>query len=75
MRPFARMVESRLRIPTRLGRAGLRRVLLAKKAEQLGCIRYCPCLEAAQLYTLRRVVIWLDARSRERDLLAAVVDR
>ena len=30
---------------------------------------------AAQLITIRHMVIWLDPRSRERDLLAAVVDR
>ena len=31
--------------------------------------------ERSQLNTLRHVVIWLDPWSRERDLLAAVVDR
>ena len=30
---------------------------------------------AAQLNTIRHVVIWLDPRSCERDLRAAVVDR
>ena len=31
--------------------------------------------ERPQLNTIRHVVIWLDPWSRERDLLAAVVDR
>ena len=31
--------------------------------------------QSAQLNTIRHVVIWLDPWSRERDLLAAVVDR
>lgn len=37
--------------------------------------RYPAQSEHPQLNTIRHVVIWLDPWSRERDLLAAVVDR
>ena len=59
--------------------AGYSRALRGKAARQAGrpdvVIKSHTSVQAAQLNTIRRAVIWLDPRSRERDLLAAVVDR
>ena len=55
----------------------LRKRGAAAQAVTVGfCIFFKPEVsECSQLNTIRHVVIWLDPWSRERDLLAAVVDR
>ena len=51
--------------------------MMKKKEHMFGFndTKYVVGCQSAQLNTLRHVVIWLDPWSRERDLLAAVVDR